>query len=259
MSSECLCRQKSLYYSESELALVQECAVPRHVGIIMDGNRRWAKRQVLSKITDPLVGHWTGANILIPIVEAASDLGVKALTVYAFSTENWLRPPHEVETLLHIFEVFLKENLLRMVEQGVRFQVIGDLTPFSESLKKEIYNTQEATQYGEGIDFVVALNYGGRDEVRRAVQAIAADVQKGILQQESITESLIAGYLDTAHVGDLDLLIRTSGEMRVSNFLLWQLAYAEIYITDVLWPDFTPRDLLQAVVAFQKRQRRVGR
>lgn len=259
MSSECLYRHKSLYYSESELALVQECPMPRHVGIIMDGNRRWAKRQVLSKITDPLVGHWTGANVLFPIVEAANDLGIKVLTVYAFSTENWSRPPHEVETLLQIFETFLKDNLSRMVEQGVRFQVIGDLSPFPESLKKEIYHTQKATQDGEGIDFVVALNYGGRDEMRRAIQAIAGDIQKGILQQESITESLIASYLDTAHLGDLDLLIRTSGEMRVSNFLLWQLAYAEIYITEVLWPEFTPRDLLQAVAAFQKRQRRVGR
>lgn len=258
MSSECLCRDKSLYYSENELTLVQECEVPKHVGIIMDGNRRWAKRQVLSKITDPLIGHWAGANVLIPIVEAAYDLGIKVLTVYAFSTENWSRPPHEIEMLLHIFEVFLKENLERMVLQGVRFQVIGDLAPFSHSLKKEISNALDATKHCDGIDFVVGLNYGGRDEMRRAVQAIVDDVQKGVLQ-ESISESLIGRYLDTAKLGELDLLIRTSGEMRVSNFLLWQLAYAEIYITDVLWPDFTPRDLLHAVLAFQKRQRRVGR
>lgn len=259
MTSECLYRHKSLHYSETELALIQECAVPAHVGIIMDGNRRWAKKELLSKITNPFAGHWVGVNVLVQIVEAAFDLGIKVLTVYGFSTENWHRSPKEIETLISIFELFLKENHDKMVAQEVRFQVIGDLTPFPASLKKEVHRVQEATKHCQGIEFAVAFNYGGRDEIKRALQAIALDVQQEKIQIESISEELIASYLDTSRLGDLDLLIRTSGEMRVSNFLLWQLAYAEIYVTDVLWPDFSPRDLFQAVLAFQKRQRRVGR
>lgn len=259
MSSECFTSQKSLYFTEEEIACAWEHPIPRHVSIIMDGNRRWVKKQPLAKITNPHEGHWAGARVLTTIVEAASDLGIKVLTVFAFSTENWFRSPLEVNTLLQIFESYLNEQREKMIEQGVRFNVIGDLSPFSPSLKYAIDTTRAATQGGKGIELVVGLNYGGRDEMRRAVQKIADDVCKGTVKQEEIDEALISQYLDTAPFGDPDLLIRTSGEKRISNFLLWQLAYTEVFITETLWPDFTPRDLFAAVIAFQKRTRRKGK
>ena len=259
VSSECCSSQKSLYYSGEELASVCESPLPGHVAIIMDGNRRWMQKRFFGKITNPLGGHWAGANVLTKIVEAASDLGLKVLTVYGFSTENWGRSPEEVNTLLKIFQTYLENNRAKMVQQEVRFHVIGNLIPFSEELKKSIEMTCQATQGGKGIDVVVALNYGGRDEMRRVVQRISKEILSGRLSQDAVTEEIIASYLDTAPYGDPDLLIRTSGEKRISNFLLWQLAYAEVYVTETLWPDFTPRDLLTAVLDFQKRQRRRGK
>lgn len=227
-------------------------AVPRHVAIIPDGNRRWAQAQSTFNL---MKGHWAGASIVTPIVEAAADLGIKVMTIYSFSTENWNRPSHEVETLMTIFETYLRENRQRMVEKGVRLGTIGDLTPFPQKVKDEIEKTRAATGGGERIDLVLAMNYGGRDEMRRAIRAIV----EAKLSHEEITEETISRYLDTSPYGDPDLLIRTSGEQRISNFLLWQLAYTEVYVTDLLWPDFTPRDLFDAVVDFQKRTRRLGR
>lgn len=246
-------------YSDEELARVQASPVPRHVAIIMDGNRRWAKKQNLTAVTHILKGHWQGASILSTIVEAASDLGIKVLTVFAFSTENWSRSSQEIDFLLNVFDTFLKENCSKMVEKGVRFDTLGDLTPFPDTLKKEIERVREATKEGKKIDFLVALNYGGRDEIRRALTSIVTDVLAGALDKNSLSEKTISQYLDTAQIADPDLLIRTSGEMRLSNFLLWQMAYSEVFVTDVLWPDFTPRDLLIAVLDFQKRTRRLGR
>ncbi len=249
-------QKKSLVYSVDELDLAASRPLPGHVAIIMDGNRRWARQQ---KGASLLSGHWAGANRLIQILEASSDLGIKTLTVYGFSTENWGRTPAEVEMLLQILYSFLESNRQRMVEQNVRFHAIGDLKPFSSDLKKCIENTCRATEGNRKIDFVIALNYGGRDEMRRVMVKIAEDVKEGKLRPDTISEKIISNYMDTAPFGDPDLLIRTSGEKRISNFLLWQLAYTEVYMTEILWPDFTPRDLLEAVIDFQKRQRRIGR
>ena len=260
MSLEYHPKQRLLHYSEEHLLQIDVLSLPRHVAIIMDGNRRWARgQQGVDKNISSLGGHWAGANVLTQIVEAASDLGIKVLTVYGFSTENWGRPPEEVDTLLQILSGYLENNRQKMVSQGVRFHVIGDLTPFTDSLKQTIASTRRATAGGKGIDFVIALNYGGRDEMRRVLLKITEDMVSGSLAKHQLTEETIASYLDTAPFGDPDLLIRTSGEKRLSNFLLWQLAYAEVYMTDTLWPDFTPRDLLNAVLDFQKRQRRIGK
>jgi undecaprenyl diphosphate synthase len=252
----CSSLRKSLYYTEEELSSVWERPLPHHVAIIMDGNRRWARKQ---RIATPFSGHWAGASVLDSIVEAACDLGIKILTVYGFSTENWGRSSEEIETLLKILRTYLEQNLQKMIEQQVRFHVIGDLTPFSEELKAIIDTTCKATAAGGKIDFVVALNYGGRDEIRRVVKKLIEEVSAGTFSEESITEEAIASRLDTAPFGDPDLLVRTSGEKRISNFLLWQLAYAELHVTETLWPAFTPRDLLNAVLDFQKRQRRKGK
>lgn len=255
MSSQSL----SQNYSDEELARVKASPVPQHVAIIMDGNRRWAKKQNFTAVTNILKGHWQGASILSTIVQAASDLGIKVLTVFAFSTENWSRSSQEIEFLFNVFETFLKENCDEMIAKGVRFDTLGDLTPFPEKLKKEVQRVRQATQEGKKIDFLVALNYGGRDEIRRALSSIMTDVLNGELDKNTLSEQTISQYLDTAKFPDPDLLIRTSGEMRLSNFLLWQMAYSEVFVTDVLWPDFTPRDLLIAVLEFQKRTRRLGR
>jgi undecaprenyl diphosphate synthase len=231
--------------------------LPHHVAIIMDGNRRWARQQGSS--SSGIGGHWVGASVLTQIVEAARDLGIRILTVYGFSTENWGRTKNEVDTLLQILYSYLESNRQKMVAQGVSFHVIGDLTPFSDELKQAILSTRRATAGGKGLDFVVALNYGGRDEMRRAILNIVDDLAAGKLVKQQITEEKISSYLDTASFGDPDLIVRTSGEKRVSNFLLWQQAYAEVLTVETLWPDFTPRDLLDAVLAFRKRQRRIGK
>lgn len=257
VTSECCSPPKSLYYSEEELGLVSKRPLPRHVAIIMDGNRRWVKTAASG--VHVFEGHWAGAEVLSNIVEAASDLGLKVLTVFGFSTENWGRSPEEIDTLLEILHAYLEGNRRKMVEQGVRFNVIGELSPFPSELKKSIEVTRQATLQGDKIDFVVALNYGGRDEIRRTSIKLAKEILSGRLAEEEITEEVLARYFDTAPFGDPDLLIRTSGERRISNFLLWQLAYTEIYITETLWPEFTARDLLNAVLDFQKRQRRRGK
>jgi undecaprenyl diphosphate synthase len=249
---------QSAYFSEEELMAAWERPIPQHVAIIMDGNRRWAKKQFL-KIAKPFGGHWEGADVLIDILEAASDLGVKILTVYAFSTENWERSPEEVNTLVKIFFTYLEKNRLKMVEKEIKFHVIGDISPFPAFLKQSIETTIRETAAGKGIKFVVALNYGGRNELVRVMKEIFFKIQQGRLAPSSLSEETISSHLDTAAFGDPDLLIRTSGEQRLSNFLLWQIAYAEVYVTETLWPDFTPRDLLKAVLDFQKRQRRVGK
>ncbi len=259
MSSACFTTPKLTHFLDEEIRIAHENPLPRHVAIIMDGNRRWMKKQSSDASLNLLDGHWKGADVLSQMVEAASDLGIKVLTVFGFSTENWGRSPDEVATLLLILQTYLENQRQSMIDQGVRFHVIGDLTPFSDGLKNTIETTRLATENGYGIDFVVALNYGGRSEMCRVMQKLADDLLSGTLSKNEITEEKVAQHLDTAPFGDPDLLIRTSGEQRVSNFLLWQLAYAEVYITETLWPDFTPRDLLKAVLDFQKRQRRIGK
>ncbi len=241
-------------YSKEELAEIDPTNVPYHMAVMMDGNRRWARKHGLPT----MAGHWEGAGILTKIVRAASELGVKVFTAYAFSTENWTRSPEEIEELMHIFEVYLIDQKDRLVREGVRLHAIGDLSQCSQKVQKAFYDAKEATRDCKKIDLVLALNYGGRDEICRAITKIMSDYEKGKISKNDITEDVLSMYLDTANWKDPDLLIRTSGEQRLSNFLLWQLSYTEVYITPVLWPDFHDRHLLQAVKEYQRRQRRIG-
>lgn len=265
---EALFQGEKKFFSPEEIASVKQQAIPRHVAIIMDGNRRWARKKIEQKkysLGIPIIrqkdiasGHYSGAANVLDIVRASCELGIEVVTLFAFSTENWKRTSFEVQALLKIFELTLKENQKNMVEEGIRFHAIGDLAPFPASLKANIKEIEIATKNGNSIDLVVAFNYGGRDELCRAFKKMCQDVSFGLLDFEDISVEKIGLYLDTAPWKDPDLIIRTSGEMRVSNFLLWQIAYAEIYVTKVLWPDFAPQDLLKAVRAFQMRERRVG-
>ena len=229
--------------------------LPHHVAVIMDGNGRWAKRQGLPRI----MGHRRGADILKDLLRCCSDWGISALTAYAFSTENWGRPLEEVDFLMSLFERILRRELKEMMQEDVRIRFVGDLSLLPKSLQEEIAQSMADTAKNQGIQFTVATNYGGRQEIIQACQAIAHQVQTGEIQPGDITEDLFAKHLYTAEVGDPDLLIRTSGEMRISNFLLWQLAYAEIYITETLWPDFDRQEFYQALVSYQKRDRRFGK
>ncbi len=247
-------KEEKPIYSPSELALVNQIHVPEHVAIIMDGNRRWAKRQGLP----PTMGHWKGADTLLDIVEAAKKLGIKVLTVYSFSTENWNRSQNEVNALMEVLKIQLLKQRAMMIREGVRFHTIGDISRFPSDLIDVIESTKQVTETGNVIDLVVALNYGARDEICRAVQTIVKDCIKGNFHQTEISEKLIARYLDTKQWKDPELLIRTSGEKRLSNFLLWQISYSEVYVTDVLWPDFRPRDLLDAILEYQQREHRLG-
>lgn len=241
-------------YSPADIALLDPKRIPQHIAIIMDGNRRWAKQRGL-----PLaMGHWEGAEVLTEIVRAASELGVKSLTVYAFSTENWLRPDEEIEGLMNLFQLYLLRKREMMVREGISLNAIGDLNRLPKSVRDTYLETRKATENCRKINLILAMNYGSRDEIRRAVIKILTEHERTKFDPESLTEHSIAQYLDTSAWGDPDLLIRTSGELRVSNFLLWQISYAEIFITDVLWPEFTPKELLEAVLSYQGRRRRLG-
>ncbi|MFT4553467.1 MAG: undecaprenyl diphosphate synthase [Chlamydiales bacterium] len=244
----------SKLFSAEQLLSLDPTNIPNHVAIIMDGNRRWAKKRFFSTV----LGHSKGVDALMDSVKAAKDLGVKVLTVYGFSTENWKRSKLEVKILLDIFEQALLKHTEPMTQNGVRLHSIGDVSPFPPRFIKMLEESKKRTSHCEGIDLVLALNYGGRDELRRALTSIADDLETGKLNKNQIDEQLISSYLDTAQWKDPDLLIRTSGENRVSNFLLWQLSYTELYVTNRLWPDFSPQDLLEAIVEYQNRERRLG-
>lgn len=246
--------QKIKYFSPMQLNLLNKQAIPSHIAIIPDGNRRWA-RQKTSLIEE---GHREGADNLITIVKAAKELGVKTITFYLFSTENWSRDPMEVQALMWILENFLVEQRQAMLEGGMRLMTIGNLESLPETTVRVIEETKQATAHCNQINMVAALNYGSRDELTRALRKIVADCKENKITEKQVDEALIGAYLDTAFLPDPELLIRTSGESRVSNFLLWQISYAEIYVAPVLWPDFKPQDLLEAVVHFQKRDRRFG-
>ncbi len=229
--------------------------LPQHVAAIMDGNGRWAKRRGFPR----MMGHKRGADALRDLLRCCKDWGISALTVYAFSTENWGRSIEEVDFLMTLFEHLFQLELAEMVVEGVKLEVVGDLENLTPSLYEAIDRARSATQHNQGVRFTVAINYGGRQEIVRACQTIATQVQQGIIKSTDIDEKLLSQHLDTAHLPDPDLLIRTSGEMRISNFLLWQLAYAEIYVTDTLWPDFDRRAFHQALLNYQQRQRRFGK
>jgi undecaprenyl diphosphate synthase len=242
-------------YSLAQMTAARRGVIPKHVAIIMDGNRRWAKHRGLP----PFAGHLEGVNSLMEVVEGALTLGVKVLTVFGFSTENWQRSPDEVNTLLDLLQTSLKRHCPTMIQQGVRLRVIGDLSRFPASLLKSLQETIKLTEEGRNIDLVLALNYGGRDDIRRGVIRLLEDVQAKKIAPQQVTEEMLAHYLDTAAWPDPDLLIRTSGEMRLSNFLLWQSSYAEIVFSNRLWPDFRAKELLKSILEFQQRDRRMGR
>lgn len=245
--------QPSLFTTK-ELEKLDRTHIPYHIAIIPDGNRRWAKSNV-RKIQE---GYKEGADALITTVKAAKELGVKVLTVFSFSTENWSRPQLEVEALLHLFRNYLKSCQTMMLDLGVRLRVIGDIAKMPPLLIDSIEETMKLTQDMQSLDLVLAMNYGSRDEIKRAVRKIAQDCIQGRINLDQLTEEKINDYLDTSIWPDPDLVIRTSGEKRVSNFLLWQSSYAEIYTEDVNWPSFTPQHLLKAILDFQLRERRRG-
>lgn len=229
--------------------------LPQHVAAIMDGNGRWAKRRGFPR----MMGHKRGADALRELLRCCKDWGIAALTVYAFSTENWGRSLEEVDFLMTLFENLFQLELAEMVIEGVKLEVVGDLENLTPSLYNAIDRAKVATQHNQGVRFTVAINYGGRQEIVRACQTIATQVQQGTIKASDIDEKLLSQHLHTADLPDPDLLIRTSGEMRISNFLLWQLAYAEIYVTDTLWPDFDRRAFHQALLNYQQRHRRFGK
>ncbi len=222
--------------------------IPRHVAIIMDGNGRWALEHGLPRIE----GHRRGSETIEKIVEAARARGIKYLTLYAFSEENWQRPDEEVVALMHLLHEFLVAKRAKMIDQGICFRTIGNIERLPVELQDEIRDTCEATADGRDMMLIVALSYGARQEICAAVNALVA---RGAKQ---LTPDMLSGALDTSDIPDPDLLIRTSNEFRISNFLLWQLAYTELYFTDVLWPDFTSEELDRALYAYEQRERRFG-
>jgi undecaprenyl diphosphate synthase len=229
--------------------------LPRHVAVIMDGNGRWAKQRGMPRI----MGHRRGVDALKDLLRCCRDWGVEALTAYAFSTENWGRPVEEVDFLMMLFERILRRELREMMEENVQIRFIGNLEALPSSLQVEIDRAVETTRHNTGIQFSVATNYGGRQELVQVCRAIAAEVQAGKVGLEDIDEAMFERHLYTNGICDPDLLIRTSGEMRISNFLLWQLAYSEIYVTETLWPDFDRAEFHQALCGYQARDRRFGK
>jgi undecaprenyl diphosphate synthase len=241
--------------SEEELReSVLAQSVPEHVAIIMDGNGRWATRRGLPRVA----GHREGVTAVRRIVKAADGIGLRYLTLYAFSTENWSRPENEVSMLMALLERTITAELPDLMAQNIRLRVIGRPEGVPQDLQRGIDDVVQATADNTGLNLLMAFNYGGRDELLDAFRALAAEVQAGALQPHEISESHVARSLYTAAVPDPDLLIRTSGEMRISNFLLWQIAYTELWITPTLWPDFGAVDLYRAVAEFQGRSRRFG-
>ena len=244
---------------ESEDALlfkqIDPARLPAHVAIIMDGNGRWAAQRNLPRVA----GHRAGAIAVRAATETAARLGIRYLTLFAFSTENWNRPRMEVEALFRLLKEFLHKELKTLQKNDIRFRMLGRATGLELSVLKEIRKAERATEKNTGLLLNIALNYGGRAEIADACRAIAEDVAAGRLRPEQVDESTIFSRLYNRDLPDVDLLIRTSGEMRISNFLLWQLAYSEIYVTPTLWPDFRGKDLLTAVIEYQKRDRRYGR
>ena len=228
--------------------------VPEHVAIILDGNGRWAKKRLLPR----KAGHVAGSQTVEQICEDAWNLGIKYLTVYAFSTENWKRPKDEVDALMKLLRRYLKDCIKRSTKNNMCVRVLGDVSRLEPDMQESIRELEEVTKNNTGLHFQVALNYGSRDEMLRGMRIIAEKVEKGECKPEEITEEMFSESLDTKGIPDPDLLIRTSGEERLSNFLLWQLAYTEFYFTDVLWPDFDKNELKKAIDYYNGRDRRYG-
>ena len=228
--------------------------IPQHIAIILDGNGRWAKKKGMPRN----FGHTQGSKNVERICEDAYKMGVKYLTVYAFSTENWKRPKEEVDALMNLLRNYMKTCLKTAEKNRMRVRVLGDKTALDDDIRTRIAELEDATKNNDGLNFQIALNYGSRDEMVRAMKKMSLDIKNGKIEAEQIDEKLFETYLDTHDIPDPDLMIRTSGEQRLSNYLLWQLAYSEFYFTDVLWPDFTKEDLAKAIEYYNGRDRRFG-
>lgn len=228
--------------------------LPQHIAIIMDGNGRWAQRRGMPRTA----GHSAGASNFRRIARYCSNIGIKYLTVYAFSTENWKRPKEEVDAIMNLFRDYLKEALTDFDKENIRTRFIGDVSVLDEDLRQLIARAEEASSKATGMTLNIAVNYGGRQEITRAARSLCEDVKSGRLSPEEITEELFSQRIYTAGQPDPDLIIRPSGEQRLSNFMLWQAAYSELWYSDVLWPDFSPKDLERAIDDFNKRRRRFG-
>lgn len=239
---------------QERLLTIKEQQVPAHIAIIMDGNGRWANKRALPRVA----GHHEGMKVVRKITKLANELGVKTLTVYAFSTENWKRPKMEVDFLMKLPEEFLGTFLPELVEENVRVEMIGYMDKLPEHTRKAVGKAMDDTKDNTGLVLNFALNYGSRAEILDGVKKVIEDVKTGKISGDDITEAAFSSYLMTKEMDDPDLLIRTSGEIRLSNFMLWQLAYTEFWFTDVLWPDFNEEHLFEAIEAFQGRQRRFG-
>ncbi len=228
--------------------------IPQHVAIILDGNGRWAKKRMMPRN----YGHAKGAKAVEQICEDAYNMGIKYLTVYAFSTENWKRPQDEVDALMKLLKDYLVDCIERSTKNDMVVRVIGDKSGLSDDIREKIDELWEVTKDNKGLNFTIAINYGSRDEIVRSVKKLALDLSNGSINVDDINENMFNEYLDTKGIPDPDLLIRTSGEQRLSNYLLWQLAYTEFYFTDVLWPDFDKKELEKAVLQYNKRDRKFG-
>lgn len=228
--------------------------IPQHIAIILDGNGRWAKAKGMPRN----YGHTVGAKNVETVCQAAHELGIRYVTMYAFSTENWNRPDGEVEALMKLLESYLKNCIRTADKNNMRVRVIGAKHKLSERFQKQIAALEEASAKNDGLNLQIAINYGSRDEMIRGMRRLCEDVRQGKREPQELSEEIFAEYLDTAGIPDPDLLIRTSGELRLSNYLLWQLAYSEFYFTDVPWPDFHKEELVRAIEAYNKRDRRYG-
>ncbi|MBN1290913.1 MAG: isoprenyl transferase [Candidatus Latescibacteria bacterium] len=242
-------------FTEDRKKVIKKGALPKHVAIIMDGNGRWAKSRGLKRID----GHRAGIDTVRRIVRLAGEIGIGYMTLYTFSSENWNRPPGEIRGLMEILAQTLEKEIPELHENGVRLQTIGDISALPKRSRDALYEAVEATSKNTGLTLVLALNYGGRDEIVRAIKSIARNVRDGQLNPDNISYKNVESALYTAGIPDPDLLIRTSGEFRLSNFLLWQLAYTELWITDVMWPDFSDMEFFDALESYGIRERRFGK
>lgn len=240
--------------ASADVAALDMDNIPKHIGIIMDGNGRWAKRRGLPRSA----GHKQGADVIETITDYCATIGVKVVTAYAFSTENWSRPQDEVDALMDLFYNYLIQVEDKFSKNNTKFSFIGDVSRFSPKIQSAIEHAMEVTKDGKRIILNLAINYGGRDEIVRASKKLCTDVKGGMTDIENIDEELFSRYLDTCDMPEVDLIIRPSGEQRLSNFMLWQAAYAEFWYSDICWPDFKPEDMKRAIIDYQKRNRRFG-
>jgi undecaprenyl diphosphate synthase len=229
--------------------------LPKHIAVIMDGNGRWARRQGAKRI----FGHRNAIEAVRQTAEASAELGIKYLTLYAFSTENWNRPKAEIMGLMELLVSTIKKETATLTKNNIRLSSIGDISALPKNCQRELRESKELTKDNDGLNLILALSYSGRWEIVEAVKDLLKDVKKGAIGLEDINNDIFSDYLCTKGIPDPELLIRTSGELRISNFLLWQIAYTELYITDILWPDFRKENLYEAIVAYQKRERRFGK